>query len=90
MSAYAVNKLCRLTLHDPAFRERLRTTPDLAVGEFPGLSDEERRALLAGEVGTLFALGAHSFLLGYLARHALFGLTQAVYAARMRQGGNRA
>ena len=90
MSAYAVNKLCRLTLHDPAFRERVRSSPDRTVTEFPGLSEQEQQALLAGEVGQLHALGAHSFLLGYLARHSLFGLTQAMYAARMRQGGTQA
>ena len=89
MSAYAVNKLCRSTLHDPSLRERLRNDPGQAVAEFAGLTDEERRALTAGDVATLCALGAHSFLLGYLARYSLFGLTQAMYAARIRQAGTR-
>ena len=84
VSAYAVNKLCRLALHDPGFRERLRTNPEQSVAEFPGLTADERQALLAGEVGQLYALGAHSFLLGYLPRLGLFGLTQSVYAERMR------
>ena len=84
VSAYAVNKLARLTLHDPAFRERVSTDPQTTVASFPGLSDAERQALLAGEVGRLHDMGAHSFLLGYLARYALFGLTQQAYAQRMR------
>jgi hypothetical protein len=85
VSAYAVNKLCRLALHDPGFRERLRSSAEQTVAEFPGLTVEERQALLAGEVGRLHALGAHSFLLGYLPRLRLLGLTQAVYAERMRR-----
>ena len=84
MSAYAVNKLCRLALHDPSFRERLRASPEQTVVAFNGLSDQERQLLLAGEVGGLYALGAHSFLLGYLPQLGLMGLTQAVYAERMR------
>lgn len=84
MSAYAVNKLARLTLHDLALRERMRTWPEEVVASFPGLTDEERAALLAGQVGRLHELGAHSFLLGYLARYGLVGLTQQVYAERMR------
>ena len=87
MSAYAVNKLARLTLHDPAFRERVRADPGATVATFPGLSDAERQSLLAGEVGRLHELGAHSFLLGYLARYLLFGLTQEAYAQRMRARG---
>jgi hypothetical protein len=33
---------------------------------------------------------SYAVLLGYVARFSLFGLTQALYAARMRQGGTRA
>ena len=88
VSAYAVNKLCRLALHDPAFRERLQTGPEATLADFKGLSNDERDLLLAGEVGQLYALGAHSFLLGYLPRLGLFGLTQPVYAERMRQSAS--
>ncbi len=84
VSAYAVNKLARLMLHDISLRERTPATPQEVVASFAGLSDEERAALLAGEVGRLHELGAHSFLLGYLGRYGLFGLSQEVYAERMR------
>jgi hypothetical protein len=86
VSPYAVNKLCRLALHDAGFRERLRSSPEQTVASFDGLTDQERQLLLAGEVGRLYALGAHSFLLGYLPRLGLFGLSQPVYAERMRAG----
>jgi aromatic-ring opening dioxygenase LigAB LigA subunit len=84
VSAYAVNKLARLTLHDLSLREQMRSDPEAVVASFAGLSDEERAALLAGQVGRLHELGAHSFLLGYLARYGLVGLTQEIYAERMR------
>jgi hypothetical protein len=83
MSIYAVNKLCRQLLHDPAWREALRRDPAAAVASWP-LTDEERTALLAGDVARLYELGAHPYLLSYLTRHELFGLTVAVYSERMR------
>jgi hypothetical protein len=83
MSIYAVNKLCRQTLHDHAFRESLRRDPENAVESFP-LTDAERSALLAGDVAKLYELGAHPYLLSYLTRHELFGLKVEVYSERMR------
>ncbi len=83
MSVYGVNKLCFRAQRDPAFRERLRQDPASAIASFP-LSPEERGALLAGDVGTLYRLGAHPFLLGMLPRFELLGLTRAAYAAQMR------
>jgi hypothetical protein len=48
------------------------------------LTDEERRALIAGDVGTLFGMGANAFLMGYLARFEVCGLNVENYNQRMR------
>jgi hypothetical protein len=83
MSVYAINKLCRDALHDAAFREALQRDPASAIAPLP-LSDEERTALLNGDVGRLYQLGAHPFLLAYLTRWELFGLTVHKYSERIR------
>lgn len=83
MSIYQVNKLCYRALHDKPFREALARAPDATVAALP-LTDDERRALLAGEVGRLYEWGANAFLLAHLTRWELFGLTVAIYNERMR------
>jgi hypothetical protein len=88
MSTYAVNKVCRDALRDAAFRAALQADPEAALRE-RDLSDAERRALLAGEVGTLYRMGAVAFLLAYLTRFELFGLTVPVYSERMRAAGEK-
>lgn len=85
MSVYTVHKVCYLVLHDPAFRERLREEPAGALADFR-LTDEERGALLQGDVGRLYQLGAHAYLLGHLLRFKLLGLTPELYAKRIRAG----
>ncbi len=82
MSVYAVNHLCRQTLRDPAFREAMRVDPAAAVSGLP-LTDSERDALVAGEVGQLFAMGVNAFLLGYLVRYGLLGLTIDSYREKL-------
>jgi hypothetical protein len=84
MSVYAVNKLCRDALHDPAFREALKRNPEAAIAP-RDLSADERRALLAGDVAWLYEHGCHPFLLAYLTRWDLFGLNPAVYSERVRK-----
>jgi hypothetical protein len=83
MSTYAVNKLCRDALHDLAFREALKRDPAAAMAPL-ALNDDERRALLSGDVAWLYQRGAHPFLLAYLVRWELFGLTAPVFSERMR------
>jgi hypothetical protein len=83
MSIYAVNKLCRDALHDPAWREALKRDPKSAIAPLP-LSDDERSALLNGDVAWLYEQGAHPFLLAYLTRWELFGLTVSLYSERIR------
>lgn len=83
MSVYAINKLCRDTLHDLAFREAVKRDPAAAIAA-RDLTAEERTALLEGDVVKLYEWGCHPFLLAYLTRWDLFGLTQAVYNQRIR------
>ena len=85
MSIYAVNKVCRRVVREPAFVEQLRADPERALrAARPPLSDEERALLLAGDVGRLGRMGANFFLLHQLGRFELFGLTLPEYAARIR------
>jgi hypothetical protein len=83
MSIYGVHKLCRAALQDRAMRKLMADDPARALQQFP-LSDEERQLLLAGEVGKLWEMGTSGFLLSYLTRWELFGLTVPVYSQRMR------
>jgi hypothetical protein len=83
MSIYSVHKVCHRVVHDPGFRERMREDPAKALADFR-LTDEEREALLRGDVGRLYRLGAHAYLLGHLLRFQLLGLTPEVYARRIR------
>jgi hypothetical protein len=83
MSVYAVNKLCRDVLHDTAFRDALKRDPAAAIAS-RDLTTDERRALLEGDVVRLYQWGCHPFLLAYLTRWDIFGLTAAVYNQRIR------
>jgi len=83
MSVYAIDKLCRDALHDLAFRDALKRDPAAAIAS-RDLSDDERNALLDGDVVRLYEWGCHPFLLAYLTRWDLFGLTQPIYNKRIR------
>jgi hypothetical protein len=82
MSSYQVNKICRLVLHDKSFRASILAEPEAAIGNFE-LTDEERAALLKGDVLRLYKSGASSFLLLILPRYGIFGLDFDVYNERM-------
>lgn len=83
MSVFAVNYLCRELLRDHAFRAAMKADPAKALSGLD-LSEDERRALLAGDVGTLFRMGINGFLMGYLARFEVCGLNVQSYNERMR------
>jgi hypothetical protein len=86
MTTYAVDKVCRRVVHDPAFREELRSNPEGALrSASPPLSEEELRCLLAGDVGRLGRMGANHFLLHQLGRWEVLGLTLPEYARRIRE-----
>ena len=83
MSAYQVNKLCHRLYHDKAFREAVQVDPAKAIAGWP-LNEQERKALLEGDVKRLYESGVHPFLLGHITRWDLFGVTAAIYAKRMK------
>src|SRR6478672_5524276 len=83
MSSFQVDKVCWRAQHDLPFREQLRQHPARALADLP-LTDEERAALLAGNVARLYELGAHPYLLGHLTRYGLFGLTRESYGRQMK------
>jgi hypothetical protein len=84
MSIISVNHLCRDVMRDPALRQRLQDDPSGELAKYPRqLTDAERAALLAGDVGTLFRMGANAFLMGYLGRYKVFGLDPLRYGERM-------
>jgi|GEM_PF-449501 hypothetical protein len=84
MSIYGVHKLCRSALHDLSVREALKADPVATLDKFP-LTADEKQLLLAGDVARLWEMGASGFLLSYLTRWELLGLTVPVYCDRIRQ-----
>jgi Aromatic-ring-opening dioxygenase LigAB, LigA subunit len=83
MSVYAVNHLCREVLRDHAFRAAMKADPAAATARYD-LTDQERTALLAGDVATLYRLGVNAFLMGYLPRFEVCGLNLPIYNERIR------
>lgn len=84
MSIISVNHLCRDVMRDPALRKRLQDDPAGELATYPRtLTDAERAALLAGDVGTLSRMGGNAFLMGYLGRYKVFGLDAVRYGERM-------
>lgn len=89
MSVYAVNKLCHRMQNDRDFRSAMQRDPASAIAGYP-LTPDERAALLAGDVATLYRMGVHPFLLSFLTRYEICGLTAAVYSERIRTVMERA
>jgi hypothetical protein len=83
MSIYAVNRMCHQLMHDKNFRYAMQNYPEQVVARLD-LTEEERAAVLAGDVGKLYLMGANAFLLGYLTRFEVLGLALPVYNERMR------
>ena len=85
MSLYAVDSLCRRVVHDARLRRALASDPEAALrAARPELSEDEVRALLAGDVGALSKMGANHFLLHQLGRWEVLGLDLPRYAERIR------
>ena len=101
MSVYAVNYLCRELLRDHAFRAAMKADPAAALAKHD-LTEEERKALLAGDVARLYRLGVNAFLtqgelyrlgvnavlMGYLPRFEVCGLTMPIYNERIRSAAD--
>lgn len=83
MSIYTVQEVAYRALHDRDFRAELLRAPEEALaGE--DLTAEERSALLAGDVATLYRMGAHEYLLWHFSRFGIFGLDQKMFSDRIR------
>jgi hypothetical protein len=56
------------------------------------LTEDERAAVLSGDVGKLYLMGVNMFILDSIARHELFGIDRNTYLAKIRgaaaQAGN--
>lgn len=89
MSIYYVHKIAFQVQKNPEFRERIKRDPQAAIASYR-LTDEERRALLAGDVGRLTQMGAHGYLLGYLAQNEVLGLNMKNYTQRIHEPGSTA
>ena len=89
MSIYFVHKIAQQVAKDPEFRERMKRDPEAAIAGYR-LTDDERRALLAGDVGRLAQLGAHGYLLGHFARKEVLGLNMRNYPQRIHDPGSTA
>lgn len=83
MSVLEINRLCREVLRDHEFRKAMQTDPERAIARYR-LTEEEKRALLAGDVATLHRMGVNDFLMGYLARFNVCGLNIQMYSERIR------
>ena len=83
MSVFAVNHLCRELLRNHAFRAAMKEDPAKALAALD-LAPPEREALLAGDVAALYRMGVNTFLMGYLCRFEVCGLTLDVYNPRIR------
>jgi Aromatic-ring-opening dioxygenase LigAB, LigA subunit len=84
MSVYEVSKIFyRLDL-EPELLHKLKSDPAEAIKDFK-LTPEERRAVLEGDIGALYRMGVHSFLLASTVRHGLFDITREVYERRIRE-----
>ena len=88
MSVYAVNYLCREVLRDHGFRAAMKADPATAIATYD-LTEEERRALLAGDVARLYRLGVNAFLMGDLPRFVVCGLTMPIYNERIRSAAGQ-
>jgi hypothetical protein len=85
MSIISVNHLCRDITRNPVLRKAFLLDPEGELAKYPRkFTAAERAALLAGDVGKLYQMGVNAYLMGYLARYGLFGLTAEAYSARVR------
>ena len=83
MSLYQVQKLIYQLNRDPRTRERYASERDSVLAEYE-LSDEERAAIIAPDIGLLYVLGVNGQLLMHFA--ALHKIEWNDYLERMRQG----
>lgn len=78
-------RICPASTRNPVLREDFLRDPKGELARYPRkLTADERTALLAGDVGKLYQMGVNPYLMGYLARYGLFGLTGEMYSTQVR------
>ena len=82
MSLYYVQKLLYQLNRDPGVRKRFDADREDVLAEYP-LTDEERTALLAGDIGLLYVMGVNGQILMHYS--ALLGQKWDEYIAAMRR-----
>jgi len=88
MSLYQLNKIMYLLEVDAAFLAGMKSDPAATIKDFD-LTEEERAAVLRGDVGTLYLMGVNMFILDSIARHELFGVARESYVAQVRTAAER-
>jgi hypothetical protein len=83
MSLYYVQKVLYQLNRDPLVRKRFEADRAAVLAEYE-LTDEERTALLTGDVGLLYVMGVNGQILMHYA--ALLGQPWDVYIEAMREG----
>jgi hypothetical protein len=83
MSLYYVQKLLYQLNRDPGVRKRFDANRAELLAEYP-LTEEERGAILGGDVGLLYVMGVNGQILMHYA--ALLGQPWDEYIAAMRAG----
>lgn len=83
MSVYQINKLCHRMLRDLEFRAAMKDDTAATIAAYD-LTEPEKNALVAGDVARLFEMGVHPFLLSFMTRYEISGLTTEVYSERIR------
>jgi Aromatic-ring-opening dioxygenase LigAB, LigA subunit len=86
MSVYQLQKLLYHLNREPSVQQRYRDDLPGLLSDYQ-LNDEERAAILDGDIGKLYVLGANGQLLMHFA--ALLGMPWANYLESMREGVRR-
>ena len=86
MSLYSSQKFLYQLNREPQVQQRFREDRAALLGDYK-LTDEEREAFLAGDIGKLYVLGSNGQLLMHFA--ALLGMPWADYIEAMREGVRR-
>lgn len=86
MSLYYVQKLLYQLNRDPTVRKRFDADLEELLGEY-SLTDEERTAIVEGDIGLLYVMGVNGQLLMHYS--ALIGQEWDDYIQAMRDGVDR-
>jgi hypothetical protein len=89
MSLYQLNKIMYLLEVDAGFLARMKSDPADAIKDME-LTEDERAAVLLGDVGKLYLMGVNMFILDSIARHELFGIDRNSYLAQIRAAAAQA